>query len=85
MKGDEEFNVYKEENREELTEADEIDPKEEGFMKGYEEDTNPSECALCGKTLSREGEIVERVIKEETYMFCCEEHASKFELQKEHI
>ncbi len=84
MKGDEEFNVYKEENREELTEADEIDPKEEGFMKGYEEDADPSECALCGKILSNE-DVVERVVKEETYMFCCDEHASRFEIQKEHV
>ena len=83
MNENEEFNVYKEENREELTEADQIDPEEEGFMQGYEEESNPSECAHCGKVLGEE--VVERAIKDETYRFCCEEHADKFERQKEHV
>jgi hypothetical protein len=32
MKEDEEFNLYGEEAREELSEADELNPEEEGFM-----------------------------------------------------
>ncbi|MGM5482127.1 MAG: hypothetical protein ACQESF_01570 [Nanobdellota archaeon] len=35
----EERDVYKDEYRDHLTEDDEISPEEEGFMKGYEEDS----------------------------------------------
>jgi hypothetical protein len=37
VKEEEEENVYDEEGREELVDSDEIDPEEEGFMKGYED------------------------------------------------
>ncbi len=33
-----EDDVYEDEGREELVEDDEIDPAEEGFMQGYEQD-----------------------------------------------
>tara|TARA_Y100000310_G_scaffold339460_1_gene432152 strand:+ start:2020 stop:2271 length:252 start_codon:yes stop_codon:yes gene_type:complete len=83
MNENEEFNVYKEENAEELTDSDEINPEEEGFMQGYNEDHNPSECANCGKILIKG--FIEEKIKDETYRFCSEECASKFERKEEHL
>lgn len=82
MKEDEEFNLYTGESREELSDADGLDPEEAGFMQGYDEETNPSECATCGKILGKD--FIEEQIKEETYRFCSEECANKFERQKEH-
>ena len=82
MKEDEEFNLYKEENRQELTEADELNPEEEGFMQGYDEEINPSECAACGKILEKD--FIEEQIKDETYKFCSEDCANKFEKKLEH-
>ena len=83
MKDDEEFNVYNEENREELVDAGEIEPEEDGFMQGYNEESDPSKCANCGKTLVRD--FIEEKIKDETYRFCCDDCASKFERDKEHV
>jgi hypothetical protein len=82
MKQDEEFNLYNEENREELTEADEIDPAEQGFMQGYDDESNPSQCANCGRVLERD--FIEQELKEEKYRFCCEDCALKFEKKVEH-
>ncbi len=83
MKENEEFNLYNEKSREELSDADELDPEEAGFMKGYDEDSNPAECANCEKVL--EEHFVEKQISEETYRFCSDECADKFERQKEHV
>jgi len=83
MKEGRESNVYEDDYREEMSDADEIDIEEEGFMQGYEEEKNPAECAYCGKILKKE--IVEREIDGEIYMFCSDIHADKFERQKDHI
>lgn len=34
----EEWNIYREETREQMVDDDEMDPEEEGFMRGYEEE-----------------------------------------------
>jgi hypothetical protein len=83
MNENEEFNLYKEENAEELTESDEIQPEEEGFMQGYNDEYNPTECANCGKVIEKE--FIEEKIKEEIFRFCSEECASKFERKEEHV
>jgi hypothetical protein len=83
MEENKEANVYKEDYREELRDADEISADEEGFMQGYDEDANPSICAYCEKVLGED--IVEREIDGELYRFCSEEHAEKFERQKNHV
>ncbi len=83
MKEDEEFNLYNEESREELSEADELDPEEAGFMQGYDEESNPAECATCKAVLGKN--FVEEQIKDETYRFCSEDCADKFEKKKEHV
>ena len=84
MEENKEFDVYNEKARKELIESDEIDDSEEGFMKGYEEDANPSQCSNCGKVLTS-GEFVEENIEGDMYRFCSEGCASKFELKKEHV
>ncbi len=72
----EEKDIYSDESREELGDGDEIDEVEEGFMKGYSED-HMAECANCGKILERD--VVEEEIEDETYRFCSERCAKKFE------
>lgn len=74
---EEEKNVYSGEAREELADSDEIDELEEGFMKGYEEESSMAECANCHRLLT--DEIVEEELEEKTYRFCSEECAMKFE------
>ncbi len=77
---DEEYNVYGEDAREELTEADEIDDDEEGFMRGYESTANPVYCDNCKVVLSRNH--IEKEIGAEIYSFCSEECADEFERKK---
>ena len=84
MEDEKEFNVYNEEARGELVDADEIDGSEEGFMKGYEEDVNPSKCSNCGKVLTT-GDFIEETIEGESHRFCSDDCATKFELKKEHV
>ncbi len=60
--------IYSEEGREELEEEDEIDELEEGARM--------AECANCGKVLTEE--VIEEEIDDETYRFCSERCASKF-------
>ena len=43
MAKDEGETIYEEEGREEMSDDDEIDPKEQGFMKGYDEADEPEE------------------------------------------
>ncbi|MBT3394841.1 hypothetical protein HOA59_01430 [archaeon] len=78
-----EQNLYGEKGREEAGDGDEINEAEEGFMKGYDEESNPSECANCHTIL--EDEFVEEDFEGSTYRFCSEECARKFEIKKEHI
>lgn len=73
----EEEDIYDEEVDEELEEADEIDELEEGFMKGYNEDIDPTKCANCKRTLKSEN-VVEEEIKGGTYYFCSEKCATNF-------
>ena len=82
MDEDKEQNVYDEKVSEKLEEADEIDEIEEGFMKGYNEDIDTSRCATCGKILEKD--VVEEEFDGDTYHFCSEECARKFEHKKDH-
>ena len=77
IKEDGEEDVYDEEKAEELEEAEEINESEEGFMKGYNEEIDPTKCANCSKPLTGKG-IIEEEIDEETYYFCSEKCANKF-------
>ena len=73
--------IYSEEVDEELEQADEISESEEGFMKGYNEEVDPSKCANCGKIFESE-EFVEKDVNETTYRFCSEKCANKFSLRE---
>ena len=79
---EEERNVYSDEAREELTDSDEINEAEDGFMKGYEEETNTSECANCHSVLT--DDVIEEEFDGELCRFCSEECATKFEEKKQH-
>jgi len=75
--GNIEEEVYSEAGREDMMEdEDEITDLDEGFMKGYDEGTKMTKCLVCGKILEKD--FVERDIDDETYRFCCEEHAEKY-------
>ncbi len=75
--GEEEADVYSEEGREELVEADEVADWEEGFAKGAEGKGHSGKCACCGKVLSQEpDEVVERKYKGEVMEFCSDKCAT---------
>ncbi|MBT4334826.1 hypothetical protein HOD61_03380 [archaeon] len=84
MNEEKEQNLYGGKARESLEENDEINEAEEGFMKGYDEETNPSECANCHDLLE-DDEVHEVIISGTEYRFCSETCAEKFERKKEHI
>lgn len=68
--------IYSEEGRKKLVEEDEIEPWEEGFMEGADEDGKQAKCRKCGKLLT--DDIVEREIDDELFWFCSEECAEKY-------
>jgi hypothetical protein len=74
-----EEDVYSEEGREKLVEDAEIEPWEEGFMQGAENDGQGAKCRKCGKILMGAEDIVEKEIANETYRFCSDYCAEKFE------
>ena len=84
MNEEKEQNLYGGKARETLEENDEISEAEEGFMKGYDEDVNPSECANCHELLD-DIAVHEEIINNKEYRFCSESCAEKFERKKEHI
>jgi len=79
--GKHEGDIYDEEGREELEEADEITAVEEGFVEGYEEGEHQAKCAKCGKVLVGEN-YVEEELDGLHYRFCSEECATAFEVHK---
>lgn len=79
-KDTQEFDVYGNEAREELTANDEIDADEEGFMQGYESDANAAYCDNCKKILAS-GHI-EKEIESDVYTFCSDECVDEFERKR---
>ncbi len=68
--------VYDETALEEEIEDDEIDPAEEGFMRGYDRESI-LRCDYCGKELGDEFITVE--IDGTAYRFCSKECKTKWE------
>ncbi len=79
---DDDDSVYKEEERDELEEDDEISPTEEAFMEGYEEEDKVAKCATCGKPLLDIKTAVEREFKGHHYRFCSEKCAKSYKFGK---
>lgn len=77
--GDEK-DIYSEEGREDLVEADEISPLEEGFMEGAEGDGQGAKCRRCGKILM--DDFIEKKIDDEICRFCSDECADKYSEEK---
>lgn len=71
--------VYSEEGRDSLVENDEMEPWEQGFMEGAEDDGQGAKCRRCGKLLLGPDSIVEKEINGIVYRFCSDECAEKFE------
>ena len=71
--------VYSEEGRDSLVENDEMEPWEQGFMEGAENDGQGAKCRRCGKILLGPDSIIEKEINNTVYRFCSEECAEKFE------
>ena len=71
--------VYSEEGREKLSEDDQMEPFEQGYMEGAEGRGKKNSCAECGVQISEDDEnIVEREFEGEVKWFCSEEHAEKY-------
>ncbi len=83
MNEEKEQNLYGEEARSAAEEGDEINEAEEGFMKGYDEDSNPTECTNCHIIL--EDQFIEENINGENYRFCSEECAKKYEIKRDKL
>lgn len=79
--GEHEGDIYDEEGREKLEEADEITEVEEGFVEGFEGGERQAKCAECGVILVDE-DFVEEELDGKHYRFCSEECASAFETGK---
>jgi len=71
--------VYSEEGRDSLVEDDAMEPWEQGFMEGAEDDGQGAKCRRCGKGLMGPESIIEKEIDNKIYRFCSEECAEKFE------
>ncbi len=71
--------AYSEEGRDSLVEDDAMEPWEQGFMEGAEDDGQGAKCRRCGKVLMGPDSIVEKEIDGTIYRFCSEECAEKFE------
>ena len=71
--------AYSDEGRDSLVEDDEMEPWEQGFMEGAEDDGQGAKCRRCGKILLGPDSIVEKEIDGTVYRFCSEECAVKFE------
>lgn len=77
--GDKDEDVYEEAGREELTEEDEISPREEAFLEGEKFTAEESACDECESPLSDNArEVVELEMNEKKYFFCSEDCANKF-------
>jgi hypothetical protein len=74
--------VYSEEGREKLLEDDEIEPWEEGFIEGAEDDGQLGKDALTGEPLTDIENVVETEIDGEMYRFVSKENAEKFAQRK---
>ncbi len=79
--GERDPDIYDEEGREKLEEAEEITPEEEGFMEGFEEGEHQAKCATCHVVLINE-KFLEEEIDGAHYRFCSEECANAFEVGK---
>ena len=51
---------------------------EEGFIKGFESDDDPDECAECGAAINPE-KLVVKEIEGEKHKFCSKDCAEDFE------
>jgi len=71
--------IYSDEGRDSLVEDDAMEPWEQGFMEGAENDGQGAKCRRCGKILLGPDSIVEKEIDGTVYRFCSEECAEKFE------
>jgi len=71
--------AYSEEGRDSLVADDAMEPWEQGFMEGAEDDGQGAKCRHCGKVLMGLESIVEKEIDSVVYRFCSDECAEKFE------
>ena len=76
--GDKNDDIYTEEGQEVEVEEDEIEPWEEGFMKGASGPGQLAKDALTGKPLMDVEDVVEMEINGKLYRFASQRNAEKF-------
>ncbi len=80
---DERAGIYSDEGREDLIEKeDEITDVDEGFMKGYNDYSESTQCKNCKKTLEGH-EVIEREFKDEVCRFCSQHCLTEFEINNQ--
>ena len=83
IEDNEEVGIYSEEGREDLMDnEDEITDLDEGFMKGYNEESGSNKCKSCKKMLDGE-EVIEKEVNGKTYKFCSQHCLTEFEIENE--
>lgn len=78
--GEREEDPYTEEGRGSAIDDDSLTDVDEGFMKGYEEDSLMTKCVNCGAIL--EEDIIEEEFDGDVYRFCSEDCATEFERKR---
>lgn len=76
---EEQKDIYSDKGREELVEDGEIEPWEEGFMKGAEGEGEEYKCEKCEKILTDKDDIVEKEVNGTVFRFCSANCAEEFE------
>lgn len=64
-----ESSIYENDGRDELLESDAIEPEEEGFMQGYENEETVI-CGFCKKPIVGSEDIVEKEYNNKIFRFC---------------
>jgi len=72
---------YDKESVEKMVDEDQMEPKEAGFMEGYQE-PNLLKCTHCGKNVDPEHAYEVEEMKD-NYLFCSEVCSKKFNLKKD--
>lgn len=81
--GAEDESIDEPEGREKLLEDDEMEPWEEGFAEGADEEGQLAKDALTGEPLGEFDEVVETEIDGRVYRFVSKKNAEKFRRKKE--
>jgi YHS domain-containing protein len=75
---------YVEEKEEvDLVEDDEMSPEEQGFINGFENEEDSTNCAYCKSIIINQEKALSQEIENKTYLFCSQECQDNFQEDQE--